>query len=336
MAKDTKVTTFNKDINIEIPEGVTDVKLGINIAITSNTGGGGGGGTSDLVLQLTIPADDSSFIINTANVGVFDGTIDWGDGSTSTITAFDDAAFTHVYETAGSYELRMSGTFPVLRFDNLASRAWVTKLDSLGSIGLTTCDSMFWLCGLAGEQNFGSGDVSGITSMRDMFGLSSADSVVARDLSFDSLTSIRAMCSMYANGVLASVDFSGSTAPNLSDLRQTFNSARNLSYVRLADMINSASGTMTSFNMMSGAFVNTTVDIDIASWNPDKFSDLSALMASGVLPTSVYDTTLIAWDDLPASAQTVNFGISTYSSAAVSARSSLVSDGWEILDGGAV
>jgi len=74
----------------------------------------GGGGLADF--ELTIKTDNAGgisnndqFILGTISTGVYDFVVDWGDGSSDTITTFDDPALTHTYSTAGTYNLKISG-----------------------------------------------------------------------------------------------------------------------------------------------------------------------------------------------------------------------------------
>lgn len=78
-------------------------------------------------------ADGETFEVGTNPGGTYSATIDWGDGSTSEITAHDDADLTHTYARAGVYSVRITGTFTWWQGGD------VTKIVSIlgGSIALT-------------------------------------------------------------------------------------------------------------------------------------------------------------------------------------------------------
>ena len=50
--------------------------------------------------------------------GTYDFTIDWGDGSSNSITAWDQAEVTHNYTSSGIYTLTITGTLVGWRFGN--------------------------------------------------------------------------------------------------------------------------------------------------------------------------------------------------------------------------
>jgi len=67
---------------------------------------------SDMVLVMATTTPDETVTIPCQNVGIFDASIDWGDGSTSAITAYNDADLAHVYADADDHIIRVSKTFP--------------------------------------------------------------------------------------------------------------------------------------------------------------------------------------------------------------------------------
>ena len=64
----------------------------------------------DMVIETT--TDNELFTIRCHNVGTFNATIDWGDGTTSTVTSYNDANLTHTYASASEHTISISGTFP--------------------------------------------------------------------------------------------------------------------------------------------------------------------------------------------------------------------------------
>jgi len=67
------------------------------------------GGSTDFIMTIdTTKAGSASntFILPCINGGVYDAVIDWGDGSTSNITTYNDVDLTHVYSVSGVYQLK--------------------------------------------------------------------------------------------------------------------------------------------------------------------------------------------------------------------------------------
>ena len=81
---------------------------------------------------------------------------------------------------------------------------------------------------------------------------------------------------------------------------------------------------------------NTPFDQDLGSWNVSTIDHATNFLAGGTLSTSNYDSLLQGW--APQSVNngvSISFGNSRYSAgSAASARSTLVSKGWTITDGG--
>ena len=135
-----------------------------NVAIETTTT------TSDPDFKMTWSIPDTNAVtIPCQNVGTFDATLDWGDGSTTNaVTAYNDPDLTHSYAAPGSYQITISGTFPNIYFNNGGNKALVTSVDNLGSTGWTRLDRSFYGC--SNMTNFyGTGaDVSGVTTMSYM------------------------------------------------------------------------------------------------------------------------------------------------------------------------
>ena len=74
--------------------------------------------------QITIP------VVTTG--AVYDCVVDWGDGTLSIITTFDDPNWTHTYATAGTYEVKITGVFNALRFGNGGDKLKILDVSNWG------------------------------------------------------------------------------------------------------------------------------------------------------------------------------------------------------------
>lgn len=76
-------------------------------------------GGAGMQLQIETTGEDEDFTILAADVGTYNATIDWGDGSAlSVISAYNDADLAHTYAAAGVYEIVINGSFPRINFNN--------------------------------------------------------------------------------------------------------------------------------------------------------------------------------------------------------------------------
>jgi hypothetical protein len=75
--------------------------------------------------------------------GTYNMIVDWGDGSTDTITAWDDAAKTHNYSTSGTKYVTITGTIKGFAFNNTGYTSSLTDIRSFGPLELNTSASFY-------------------------------------------------------------------------------------------------------------------------------------------------------------------------------------------------
>jgi hypothetical protein len=114
-------------------------------------------------MEVLMPAD-TSFTIPCQDDGDFDAIIDWGDGTTTTTTTYNGGGLTHTYVDAGTYTIKIDGTFPNIYFANVGDKNRVTKVLNLGHVGWTTFLRAFWGCGNLTEFSAGASDTSSVTN----------------------------------------------------------------------------------------------------------------------------------------------------------------------------
>jgi hypothetical protein len=76
--------------------------------------------------------------------GTYNYDVDWGDGVVENITT--SASQTHTYPTAGTYTIKISGTFPRILFNNGGDRLKIVETVNLGNVGWTSFALSFWGC----------------------------------------------------------------------------------------------------------------------------------------------------------------------------------------------
>jgi hypothetical protein len=70
------------------------------------------------------------------NSGVFNCTVDWGDGgATSAITAYDDADRVHTYASDGTYDVTITGECPAWSFTNAGDKLKIVSILNWGTVG---------------------------------------------------------------------------------------------------------------------------------------------------------------------------------------------------------
>ena len=116
-------------------------------------------GTDSTVVDVAVPDSNPNigmvvattgasemFTIPCQNSGVFDATIDWGDASESTITAYNDADLVHTYASAGDHTITITGTFGNIYYNNGGDKAKVKEVSGSGYLGMLATNASFFGC----------------------------------------------------------------------------------------------------------------------------------------------------------------------------------------------
>lgn len=221
------------------------------------------------------PAKDdlTQFTINTAQANcdpstftlqlpgtASDATIDWGDGSE--VTALKSYGNTHNYATAGTYKLKIEGTYGGIRQGDLGNNATksnscIQSLDHMGEdTGVTTLTGLFsGTSELAGVAKL----PSTVTDLSSMF-FRAKD--IKADLSKLDVSHVKNFSSMFSQ-------YSGTAIPGISSWN---------------------TGSATNMNQMFGQ--STTFNQDISSWDVSNVTDFSNMFLSN----TAFNQPLNSWD----------------------------------------
>jgi surface protein len=106
-----------------------------------------GGGTPPVNLDFVSTWDTTkagsasdTVVLPLLSGGVYSGTIDWGDGSTS---ALSYANRTHTYASGGVKVITISGTIGGFQFNNGGDKAKITDVSNWGTLNITTNAAFF-------------------------------------------------------------------------------------------------------------------------------------------------------------------------------------------------
>lgn len=117
------------------------IGIGISPVLKRNSGGASPSITG-FKTQWLIPSSSYSVtlpLVNTRTEGAlsYNCTVNWGDGNTTTVTSWNDANATHIYATAGTYDIEIQGTCEGWSFNNTnANRTAIKKVLSWGDVSL--------------------------------------------------------------------------------------------------------------------------------------------------------------------------------------------------------
>lgn len=281
-------------------------------ALFSQSGGGFG---DDFVFTIETTTADETFTIPTRNIGSYSCSVDWGDGQTSEVTAWDSANLAHSYSEAGTHTIRVSGTFPAIFFNFSGDRLKMRTVEQFGDVGWLTFDQALYGCQNLTDVTSGTCDVSGVTSFNRM--LRACSGLQSVDLSTFNV----------AAGAVLSEFFRDASSSDLSEI--DLSGLADSAPIQVQGMFRNCGSP--PFNVIG------LEDIDVSNVQANRFADFSRF---STLSVRTYDALLARWSALDVvNDQTVDFGNSKYTGggAAADARASLIADqGWTISDAGTV
>src|SRR5690606_12719229 len=131
----------------------------IRVTVTATNSEGAVAATSDATAEVVpstafittweIPNDGDSITLPLISAGSYDFTVDWGDGTSDHITAYDQAERVHQYATAGTKTVEITGTCDRWSFFNVpTSAALIRTVEDWGDVGFTTLENAFRASGL--------------------------------------------------------------------------------------------------------------------------------------------------------------------------------------------
>ena len=189
-----------------VPDGADSVGIGSNTVWVKPSSFD----PNAFVMRISVTANQK-ITIPFYNTTGYNGVINWKDGTTSTITAYNDADRVHTYATAGDYDIEFSGTFKGFYFNNTGDKAIVKQIIQWGNIGMTSTANAFYGC----SNLFDLGDLgnsSSITSLGNycFFNCTSLSSIIIPS----SITSLGNYC-FYGCRYMLSYYVNPTTPPTL-------------------------------------------------------------------------------------------------------------------------
>jgi hypothetical protein len=116
------------------------MKLGLGHSLSGGrVSGGGAADTSFTFTMITTNGGSASntFVLPLADDGTINMDVDWGDSSTDTITAYNQAEVTHVYSATGTYTIKISGTIRGWKFNAGGDCLKILDISAWGDFNFT-------------------------------------------------------------------------------------------------------------------------------------------------------------------------------------------------------
>ena len=276
---------FGKISSIDAPTTATPFTFTVN---TENAGSA----TKTFVLPLTY-IDGHTWDID----------VDWGDSSTDTITAYDQAETTHLYSSTGTYTIQMTNPVSGFDFNNGGDKLKILNISQWGEFIFTGYQAFRRCANLTSDATD-----------------APTNNLVLWDFMFEG-------CTNWNPNNVESWDMSSVTKMNWMFFGCTY--------------FNQPIGAWDTSNVYELSYMLyncPAFDQNLSNWNVASVTNYSQFMGNAGMSTANYDALLIAWNAQSVSAsETPHFGSSKYTAggAAAAARANLISsDGWTITDGG--
>ena len=290
------------------------------------------------------PTGNFIFSVDTANAGslstqfqlplISSGAIsmdvDWGDGTTDTITSYNQAETLHTYGSSGIYTIEISNTVKGFYFNFGIDKLKILDISKWGGFRFTNIRTFTGCSNLTCSAT----DIPeiGTTDMTYTFGNCPLFNGSVSGWNLSNVTNIQFF---FVNNPLFIGDGVDTwDVSSVQNARWIFggNSAMNTDI---------SGWITTSLTDIQGILWNaTSFDQDLSSWDIDQVIDFTNFLTNGTLSTANYDALLIGWEaQAPQLNQAPNFGSSQYSlsTPAATARANLISTyGWTIIDGGGI
>lgn len=172
------------------------------------------------VWNTALSSPDNQIIIPTNPALTYDYVVDWGDGNTDTgITG----NATHTYAAPGIYEIRVSGSFPAIYFNNAGDTNKIIEITSWGNIQWQSMENAFYRCVNLNFDAISASDLSQVTSLRNMFRGATIFNGILNNWNVSSITDISGM---FQNCEIFNRPLDSWTTNNIIDMSNTFNEAR--------------------------------------------------------------------------------------------------------------
>ena len=255
------------------------------------------------VNSVNVPLDDLIFTVNVTSTDTmtlplpigfsYNLNVDWGDGNTSTVTAYNSPGISNMYTSSGEFVVRVSGLAEAFTCNSSASCDFITHVLNFGDLGYKDLSTGFK--GASNLISFSGGKTNSVIDISSLF--HEATSLRAMDLSKFNTSSVTDMSNVFRNmSSLVYLDLTPLDTSSASDMRYMFSGMSSLTSLDLTPLNTSSVTNMG--NIFSG--MNSLISLDLSPLDTSSvssmvsmFKDMSSLTALDLTPldtSSLTDT----------------------------------------------
>ena len=272
----------------------------------------------------TVVSGSNQVKLPLASTGTYDFIVDWGDGTTDTIIAYNQPEVTHTYASAGTYTITLTGRIDGFGFTHLEDSSKLIDVQQWGSVRLHNNGYLFaWCNKLTGFTATDSPDLNGVTNMGSMFlaasvfnqdisswntanvtnmgSMFNGASAFNQDISSWNTANVTRMSSMFYNASAFNQDISSWNTANVTDMREMF------SYASAFNQNLSSWNTANVTTMRQMFYHATSFNGNISSWNTANVTDMYYMFCFA----SAFNQDLSTWNTASVTSMCFMFGIAS-------------------------
>tara|TARA_R110000823_G_scaffold298725_1_gene419173 strand:- start:105 stop:1337 length:1233 start_codon:yes stop_codon:yes gene_type:complete len=213
--------------------------------------------------------------------------VDWGDGNSDTITAYDQSEITHTYASAGTYTIKITNEIRGWRFDNSGDRLKFLNISNWGVFEHTTFRAF------QGCENFTLTATDAPTFVTSGASGTRADSFfnacsqVNGPVNHWDISGITHLNLFFRNASLFNQPLSNWDVSSVTTFDQMFRDADSFNQ----DISSWSINTSSSVNMRNMFLNNSAFNTSIDNWDVSEVTDMNQMFRG-----SVYNQQLNSWD----------------------------------------
>ncbi len=211
-------------------------------------------------------------------------TVDWGDGTTDNTTYIGNAS--HIYATAGTYQIQINGSFPAIYFNNTGDNNKILTIEQWGNIDWESMEASFFGCSNLTSNATDTPDLILVSSMASMFRNASSFN---GDISSWEVNSVSDMQHMFDGATAFNQNIGEWRVGNVSNMQFMFSDASTFNQ-------NLRKWNVGSVTNMAHMFTNASAfNQYLGDWDVSYVTDMQYMLDNTALSTTNYDITLIKW-----------------------------------------
>lgn len=288
--------------------------------------------SSEFITQWRTTSADETITIPTASGSTYNYDIDWGDGTVETgITG----SITHTYTTPGDHEVRITGIFPRIYFNDTGDKRKIRSIDKWGEIAWENMEDAFKGCTHLIINAADAPDLSNVTSLNHMFSecenlnqninhwdvsnITSMEYVFSQATSFNqslnawNVANVTSLYGFFYGAEAFNKDLSNWDVSKVTDMGEMFSGAEAFnqdisnwdvsSVIYMEYMFYEASAfnqDLSNWNVanvttMEEMFSTSAFDQDLSTWDITNVTNMEYMFDESALSTQNYDATLMGW-----------------------------------------